>query len=271
MLLISMEVEGNMINVTVTKSSVSCSGHREELTAGRVGLIVSASFSSEWDGLTKTAVVIGSGHTLDVAVDKTGAFTIPHECMSRSGGPLKIGLCGMNADGTVVIPTVYCTLGVIQEGAMPTEQTGEDPTPSAINQMMAWANEAVEKAQAAQTSAAESALEASRAANTLADSAATATDAADRAQTAIDIIAGLAQTPLPVIISATAPNGPALWFDTSLGSSSVVSPSDDDDTMTVSLSSDTDNATVTVLVDDEEYAVTNASVDQDTKYSFEIL
>jgi hypothetical protein len=213
--------------------------------------------------------------------------------MEEAGDHLKIGVCGMSKDGTVVVPTVYCDMGVIQEGAVPTGQNGEDPTPSAINQMMAWADEAVEKAQAAQTSAAESAAEASSAANTLADSAAAATDAADRAQAAINIIAGLAQTPLPVIISDRLPSGPALWFDTSRGGGSasdgeVALPDDDlnsgqdgdgdgnddeDDGLTLELDSGTEDAPVTVSVDDEEYAVSNASVDQqeDTKYSFEIL
>jgi hypothetical protein len=127
-----------MIEIEVNKASAVYTRGRETLTSGRVGLKIKLVFSSDWQGLIKTAVCIGSGTTLATTVDSGGTFTVPHECMAEAGGQLKIGVCGMNADGTVVIPTVYCALGVIEEGAIPSGETGEEPTPSVFNQIAAY-------------------------------------------------------------------------------------------------------------------------------------
>jgi hypothetical protein len=157
-----------MIEIEVSKASAVYIDGRETLTSGRVGLKVKLVFSGDWQGLIKTAVCIGSGTTLGTVVASDGTFTVPHECMAEAGGQLKIGVCGMNADGTVVIPTVYCALGVIEEGAIPSGETGEEPTPSAFNQLMAIANEAIDKAKTVRDEAASSA----QAANTAATQAA---------------------------------------------------------------------------------------------------
>jgi hypothetical protein len=166
-----------MIKISVNNTNAFCTYSDSPLTSGRVGLQVKAVFSEAWQGLIKTAVIMGSGVTLDMVVDKTGVFTIPHECMTSSGSTLKVGLYGMTADGTVVIPTVYCTIGTIQEGAIPTGENGEDPTPSVFDQIVAAATEAAERAETAQ-GAAEAAEEA---ANASAEEAATSAKAAEKA------------------------------------------------------------------------------------------
>jgi hypothetical protein len=151
-----------MIEIEVSKTSAVYVGGRETLTSGRVGLMVKVGFTSDWRDLMKTAVVYGSGETLEMAVGQDNTFPVPHECMTEVGSPLKLGICGMTADGTVVIPTVYCDLGMIQEGAVPTGETGADPTPSAFNQLMAVAYEAIEKAENAAQTAEESAAQAGK-------------------------------------------------------------------------------------------------------------
>jgi hypothetical protein len=162
-----------VIEIKVTKANAVCVGGRELLTTGRVGLGVKLVFSPDWTGLIQTAVCYGSGRTIEVAVGADGTFSVPHECMQVVGSALKIGVCGMNADGTVVIPTVYCALGVIQKGALPSGETGEEPTPSAFNQLMAIAQEAIDVAQTARTEA-----QAAR------DEAATSAETADKANDA---------------------------------------------------------------------------------------
>jgi hypothetical protein len=149
--------EETMIEIEVSKASAICVGGRETLTSGRIGLGVKLGFSPDWRGLIQTAVCEGSGRSIEVVVGENGTFTVPHECMAEAGSQLQIGVCGMNADGTVVIPTVYCTLGVIQKGAVPSGETGAEPTPSVFSQMLVAANQAVEAAQTAKDEAEQSA------------------------------------------------------------------------------------------------------------------
>lgn len=96
---------------------------REKLTSGMQGVEVSFYFSTDWDGLVKTAVFEGSGESVDLLL--TGASCeIPPEALKKYGGMLRVGVYGVSADGTTVIPTVYADLGIIRRGADPQK----DPT-----------------------------------------------------------------------------------------------------------------------------------------------
>jgi hypothetical protein len=142
-----------MIEIVVNSTNARLKVSSTPITTGLVGFKAKFSFSSDWDGLTKVGVITGSGQTIDVAVADNGEFVIPHECVANSGGFLKIGVCGTNADSTVVIPTVYCNLGMIQEGADPTGDESSEPTQTLFQQMIATAQEAIASAEKAEASA----------------------------------------------------------------------------------------------------------------------
>jgi hypothetical protein len=183
-----------MIQIEVNGTKARCVSGGEMLTSGCVGMAVKVAFSPEWRGLIKTAIVCGSGKNLETQVKPKDTFTVPHECMTEAGSEVKIGLYGMRKDGTVVIPTVYCALGTIQEGTVPTGENGEEPTPSVFNQLMAVATEAVDAAQAAQTAAQTARDEAATKADEAASSAETAekanASAAAQAETATEAAQG---------------------------------------------------------------------------------
>lgn len=116
---------------------VSAAGARllqsEVLTSGRVGLRCRLRFDSSWDGIRKTAVVVGS-RSADLLL--TGdEFSIPAECLGRAGDPLKIGLRGTNGDGSLVIPTVWVNCGEILSGTDLSHQPAQEQTRSLLAQI----------------------------------------------------------------------------------------------------------------------------------------
>ena len=91
------------------------------VTAHMVGAAVSLEFGAEWEGLTKTAVFQAGQRTIDVLVTES-AVRIPAELLETAGEQLWVGICGTGASDTVVIPTVWANLGLIQKG---TELSGD--------------------------------------------------------------------------------------------------------------------------------------------------
>lgn len=111
-----------MIKINVSRTCAEAT-QRERLTSGMQGVELSFSFSADWDDLVKTAVFEGSGQSVDVLI--TGASCeIPPEALKKYGGMLRVGIYGVSADGTTVIPTMYADLGIIRRGADPQK----DPT-----------------------------------------------------------------------------------------------------------------------------------------------
>ena len=113
------------INLTVTGASA-----RAEvdglLTSGMVGIPVAITYDSAWDGLTK-ALVCRGGSVIRTILDVGDAATVPHECMIANA-TLQIGVEGRNADGTLVIPTVWARCGLICSGANAEADPSTDPT-----------------------------------------------------------------------------------------------------------------------------------------------
>lgn len=118
---------------------------KEVLTEGRVGLEISFTFSSEWDGLTKIAVFEGA-KTIDVALVDDHCV-VPHEALAQSGAALRIGVYGQNTAGDIVIPTVWAKFGQIQPATRLSEETTTPPTPSVVAQILAAAQAAEALAQ----------------------------------------------------------------------------------------------------------------------------
>ncbi len=105
---------------------------KEPVTSGSVNVYpVRFEFSSDWDGLTK-AVMFQSGCAEKTLSLTGGACTIPPEVLDTAGYFLIAGVCGKSGD-SIVLPTVWANLGLIQEGAVSLEDIPPDipdPPPS---------------------------------------------------------------------------------------------------------------------------------------------
>lgn len=133
-----------MIIVTALRTHASAT-KTEELVAGRVGMEAVFHFSSEWDGLGKTAVFEAGGVAKDVFISGDPCI-VPHECMIE-GAELRVGIYGTNADSSTVIPTVYAFIGTIKAGADPSGDESYPPTPDIGQQVIAIATEAKNSAE----------------------------------------------------------------------------------------------------------------------------
>ena len=93
----------------------------ETLTSGMVGKEVQLLFDSSWDSLSKTVVFRAADVNRVVINPETSLVTIPEAVLARPFGKLFVGVCGTDADGAVVIPTVMAEGPMIRYGADPTE------------------------------------------------------------------------------------------------------------------------------------------------------
>lgn len=91
---------------------------QEPLTVGLRGAKVRFAFGGDWENLGKTAVFRQGEKTVTVA-DIGQEVTIPWEVLTMAGVPVQIGVYGMNASGTVAIPTLWVSTEPVQPGADP--------------------------------------------------------------------------------------------------------------------------------------------------------
>ncbi len=90
---------------------------RELITSGAVSAFEALfTFSSDWDGLSRTAVFRAGGPVISVLLDETGKCTIPWEVLLQPKQNLYMGVYGTR-DGTVVLPTIWADWGKIEYGA----------------------------------------------------------------------------------------------------------------------------------------------------------
>ncbi len=133
-----------MIYFNANGRSAECSVD-EPITTGSVGIPVKFTFSSEWDGLAKTAVFKTDETIIDVFIPDD-ACVVPPDAITKVGRKLVIGVYGTNGTD-VVIPTVYASAGFIMKGAEP---SGIEPTPhtqSLVDQILAAAQTAQDAAE----------------------------------------------------------------------------------------------------------------------------
>lgn len=123
----------------------------ELITSGSVGISIRFEFDREWEGLGKIAVFRGY-ESADQLIDGNECI-IPWEILEHSGQALVVGVYGATNDGHVVIPTVFCSLGIINTGAIPADRTVSDATPGAVAQMLAAAERSEEAATRAEQNA----------------------------------------------------------------------------------------------------------------------
>lgn len=119
-----------MIQIHITKACAHLCSPPELLTAGMAKAVsVEFAFSSDWDGLTKTAVFTNGRATIDVLPAKWDGdtVTVPPEILAVPGRYVRVGVYGTNASG-VVLPTVWVTLGKVQPAAEPSGDPAAEPT-----------------------------------------------------------------------------------------------------------------------------------------------
>ena len=89
---------------------------REPVTSGSVNACeIRFEFSPDWSGLTRTAVFKAGRKSRAVLLDGSGTCSIPWEVLEKPNIPLLGGVYGAR-DGEMVLPTVWASLGTIQEG-----------------------------------------------------------------------------------------------------------------------------------------------------------
>ena len=124
---LKIEVKGNIIKIT----------HRpRKVTSGTVGLKAQFSFDSQWDGLSKTAIFRAcTEKRVLTCIDSE--VTVPWEVLKEPGVWLSVGVYGTNAEGTIVIPTIWANAFLIMEGTTTDGDPSTEPTPGVWEQLSA--------------------------------------------------------------------------------------------------------------------------------------
>lgn len=115
---IKIEVTGNIARIIERPARI---------TAGTVGLPIEFSFDNQWEGLSKTAV-FKAGCTEMIVENLEVETTVPWEATANPNVWLSIGVYGVNADGSVAIPTIWANVCVISDGANPDGDVSTAPT-----------------------------------------------------------------------------------------------------------------------------------------------
>lgn len=117
-----------MVVAEVQVAKTTCeTTHLVPIPKGIVGATVSIKYmDSAWDGLQKT--VVFQGEEIRDVLDVDGVVTIPPEVVSKSGGHLRMGVYGVDAQNHVIIPSLWVDLGVIRTATTPSGDTSIDPS-----------------------------------------------------------------------------------------------------------------------------------------------
>ncbi len=123
-----------MIELKANGNYLQCS--KTELLTSGAQKVFSCSFALDerWNGLTPTAVFLAGGIEREHTLDKDGTSPVPWEVLQHPGHQLYVGVYGSNADG-VVLPTIWCSVGMIRKGAGPSDPS-EEPTPRPYDQLL---------------------------------------------------------------------------------------------------------------------------------------
>lgn len=134
--------------ITFTANIRSASAATDDaITTSSVGIPVTLDLSADFDGLAKTLCFKTQSAAVDIVL--TGDATesaVPPDVLVRSGEWLSIGIYAADANGDIVIPTVWANAGVIQLGTLPSGVDPSEPTPSWVAQVQQIASEALQTA-----------------------------------------------------------------------------------------------------------------------------
>lgn len=141
--------------ITFTANIRSASARSDDaITTSSVGIPVNLVLADEFMGLAKTLVFRAGATTVDVVLvgDATEAV-VPPDVLTTVGLWLGIGIYAADSEGNVVIPTVWASAGLIQQGTVPSGVDPSAPTPSWVAQVQSIASEAMETAESVRTDA----------------------------------------------------------------------------------------------------------------------
>ena len=134
-----------MFHLEISKNRVNLK-EREVLVSGASkSNLVQFAFSSDWEGLNRTAVFRAGEVSRSEVLSHTNQCHIPWEVLEMTGRILWAGVEGTDGEG-LVLPTVWCALGCISPGAHPGDDEAQPPTPDVYSQLLAVANKAAETA-----------------------------------------------------------------------------------------------------------------------------
>lgn len=137
--------------ITFTANIRSASARSDDaITTSSVGIPVQLVLADEFMGLAKTLVFKAGSTAVDVVLvgDATEAV-VPPDVLTTVGLWLGIGIYAADSEGNVVIPTVWASAGLIQQGTVPSGVDPSEPTPSWVAQVQSIASEASENAESA--------------------------------------------------------------------------------------------------------------------------
>lgn len=138
-------------------------------------------FSPDWEGLARTAVFKSGSESRSVLLDESGQCVIPWEVLTVPNVALRVGVYGTRG-GELVLPTVWESLGIVQEGVSAGE-TVQPPTPDVYHQILDELVETREITASHSAAAAENAAQAATSAWAAEAFAGEAKAEANRAQT----------------------------------------------------------------------------------------
>lgn len=120
----------------------------DKVTTGSVGIPVQLCLAPEFAGLAKTVVYTDGSASADEALvgDATTA-TVPPDVLTTPGRRLRIGVYAADSAGTIVIPTVWATVAVIEQGTLPSGVDPSEPTPSWVAQVQQIASAALQNSE----------------------------------------------------------------------------------------------------------------------------
>lgn len=115
------------IKLCVSGSRIEVTELPVVITAGTVGLAAEFVFDSQWDGLSKT-VVFRAGDKVIAAVLEQNCHIVPWEVLEKPNLWLCVGVYGANAEGNVVIPTLWAKVAVVHTGVDPEGDPALEPS-----------------------------------------------------------------------------------------------------------------------------------------------
>ena len=103
---------------------------------GIIGAKVALEYDEElWSGLTKKAVFTNGLRTVELA-NPGDLVSLPPEVVDTAGKDVRIGVCGTDADGKLVIPTLWAVLSVVRNAVPVEADEAAEPTPPIWAQLM---------------------------------------------------------------------------------------------------------------------------------------
>lgn len=130
------------IKLCVSGSQIEVVEHPGVITAGTVGVTAEFVFDSHWDGLSKI-VVFRAGEKVVTAALEQDSHIVPWEVLEKPNLWLCVGVYGANAEGTVVIPTLWAKVAVVHTGVDPEGDPALDPTAPVWQELLTRIDEVV--------------------------------------------------------------------------------------------------------------------------------